>query len=159
MRMGFSELTPEQAEELSKLAENLDETLRAAGAESAELALGVIVRLGFLPALGLVLLLFLFKVVNIILAFVVLIIISLVLLGISMLISERARWNTMQRVYRSRVETEIAQFMVKHGVSRQQFDSLVSLLLPARAPLANFLSSAAEDLAVTAKEKNKREKE
>src|SRR3990172_18166 len=49
--------------------------------------------------------------------------------------------------------------MVKHGVSRQQFDSLVSLLLPARAPLANFLSSAAEDLAGTAQEKNKREKE
>ena len=96
--MDYSDLTPEQAEELSQLAENLDETLRAAGAESAEVALSLIVRLGFLPALGVILLLLLFKIVNIILAIVIMIFISFVLLGFSVLISEQARKNAMQQV-------------------------------------------------------------
>src|SRR3972149_11142707 len=127
--MDYSDLTPEQAEELSQLAENLDETLRAAGAESAEVALSLIVRLGFLPALGVILLLLLFKIVNIILAIVIMIFISFVLLGFSVLISEQARKNAMQQVYRRSVETEIAKFLGRHGVSRRQFGDRVSSLL------------------------------
>jgi len=151
--MDYSDLTPEQAEELSQLAENLDETLRAAGAESAEVALSLIVRLGFLPALGVILLLLLFKIVNIILAIVIMIFISFVLLGFSVLISEQARKNAMQQVYRRSVETEIAKFLGRHGVSRRQFDDRVSSLLPTGAPLANFLSPPAGDPAETETDK------
>jgi hypothetical protein len=128
--------------ELRQLVESWNETLRAAGAGSAELALGLVIRLGFLPVLGIAIILLVFKVVNVILAFVFFVIISLVLLGVSTLVSERARRNAMQQVYHSQVEPEITQFMLRHGLHRDQFDALVRPLLFAAGALVNFLAMA-----------------
>lgn len=146
MKMDPVELTPLQEHELSQLVEGWNETLRAAGAGSAELALGLVIRMGFLPVLGVVLVLFLFKVINVILAIVLLVIVSLVLVGISMLISERARLKAMEQVYHSRVEPEIAQFTHKHGIPRQQVETFMHPLLPVQAPLKTFLSTAMPNL-------------
>ncbi len=155
--MDHLDLKPEQ--ELPRLVEDLNEKLRATGAGSAELALGLLIRLGFLPVLVIVLLLFLFKVINIILGFVILVIVSLVLLGVSMLISERARQNAMQQVYRSEVETAIDQFTHESSMTRHQFDTLAYSLLPANAPLLHFLSPATGVLLEPTREDENQEKE
>lgn len=144
--MNQLDLNADSKEDLNQQIAELNEKLRAAGASSAELALGLVIRLGFLPMLGVVLLLMLFKVINIILGFVVFIIISLVLLGISMLISERARLNAMKQLYILSIENEIDQFLHDYGMTRQQFDIVVTGLLPANAPLNHFLSPDAGEV-------------
>ena len=143
--MDSSEASPEQAQEFNQIVQAWNEKLRLTGADSAELALGLLVRMGFLPGLGIVLLLFIFKVVNVILAFVLAVIIGLVLLGVSMLVSERARWNAMQQVYHSQVVVEIAQYARAQRLNRRQLNALAEPALPAGAPLAFFLSSAVDN--------------
>jgi len=126
--------------ELEELVDALNEKLRAAGADSAERAFGLGFLLGLFPALGVILALFLFKIINVILAFVLVVMASLAILGGAMLLAYQARQNSIRREYQSSVETEINQYLGEHKLSRRQFEALIHPLLPEDAPLTAFLS-------------------
>lgn len=124
---------------LEELVETVNEKLRFAGADSAERAFGIGCLIGLLPTVGVILLMFLFKVINVILTFVLLGLGSLVVLGVAMLLSYQARQNSMTREYHRSVKAEIDQFLSEHELTQQQFLSLLHPILPESAPLTAFL--------------------
>jgi hypothetical protein len=131
--------SPDMNGELVLLAERLNETLRLSGAASAEQAFGLGFSLGLGPTLVVLLLLFLFKVINIILAFILLVMALLAIVGITMLASQQARTNGIRRAYQTNVQAEISRFLAQHHLTRSQFNRLISPLLPEAAPLQAFL--------------------
>ena len=129
-----------QSQDLASLAERLNESLRVSGASSAEQAFGLGCTIGLTPILVILLVLFIFKVINLILAFILLGLAILAMVGIAMLVAQQARQNGMKRAYRTGVEAEINQYLAQSSLTRPQFDFLVSKLLPEEAPLQAFLS-------------------
>lgn len=125
--------------ELEDLIDSLNEKLRAAGADSAERAFGIGCLLGLVPTVGIILVLFIFKVINVILVFVLTGLASLVVLGSAMLLSYQARLNSIRREYQHSVKADIDHFLIERKISRQQFDRLVHPLLTEDSPLAVFL--------------------
>jgi len=138
--MDHLESTSDQSKELADLAERLNESLRLSGASSAEQTFGVGCTLGLAPILVILLILFVFKVINLILAFILLVMGLLVMVGVAMLAAQRARQNGVTRAYHTGVKTEIDQYLAQSGLTRPEFDRRVSKLLPAGAPLQAFLS-------------------
>jgi hypothetical protein len=126
---------------IASLAERLDESLRVSGASSAERTFGISCSLGLTPLLLILLVLLFLKVINIILAFTLLVMGLLAMVGVAMLASQQARSNAMKRVYRSDVVVEINRYLIQTGMTRPEFDRLVSELLPDGAPLQAFLSN------------------
>jgi uncharacterized protein (DUF58 family) len=131
---------PDQSQELADLAERLNESLRLSGASSAEQTLGLGCSLGLTPILVILLVLFILKVINLILALILLVMALLALVGVAMLAAQRARLNGVIRAYRTSVEAEINLYLAQSGLTRPEFDRLVSKLLPEGAPLQAFLS-------------------
>jgi len=132
--------TSDQSQELASLAERLNESLRLSGASSAEQAFGLGCTLGLTPILVILVVLFVLKVINLILAFILLVMGLLAMVGVAMLVAQRARQNGMMRAYRTGIEAEIKQYLAQTGLTRPEFDRLVSKLLPEGAPLQAFLS-------------------
>jgi hypothetical protein len=128
------------SQELTSLAERLNENLRLSGASSAEQAFGIGCSLGLTPILVVLLVLFFLKVINLILAFILLVMALLAMVGVGMLVAQQARMNGMKRAYRSEIVGEINQYLTQSGMTRPEFDLLVSKLLPDGAPLQSFLS-------------------
>lgn len=139
MQIDRLEPTPDQSQELLDLAEHLNESLRLSGASSAEQTFGIGCTLGLAPILVILLVLFIFKVINLILALMLLFMGLLVMVGVAMLAAQRARQNGVIRAYNTDVKAEIDQYLVRSGLTRSEFDRLVSKLLPAGAPLQAFL--------------------
>ncbi len=131
--------SPEINSELALLAERLNETLRLSGAASAEQAFGLGFSLGIGPILVVLLVLFLFKVINIILAFILLVMALLAIVGITMLAAQQARTNGIRRAYQTNVQAEIDQYLAQYNLTRPQFNRLISQILPEAAPLQAFL--------------------
>ena len=138
--MDYLEPPSDRSRDLADLAERLNESLRLSGASSAEQAFGIGCTLGLTPILVILLVLFIFKVINLILAFILLVMGLLVMVGMAMLAAQRARLNGMTRAYHIGVKAEIDQYLAQSGLTRPEFDRLVSKLLPAGAPLQAFLS-------------------
>lgn len=128
-------LTPEQTQELVGFAELENEKLRAAGAESAEQAFGLGCGLGLVPTVIIIIVLFVLKVINFILAIVLLGMGLLAVVGIGMLLASRARVNAASRTYQTSVEPEILQYLDEHDLTPQQFGVIVQEQLPENAPL------------------------
>jgi hypothetical protein len=133
-------LTREETQDISQFTEKLNEELRAAGAERAEQAFGLGCGVGLLPAIALVVILYLLPMVNIVLAIVFLLLIMLILVGIVMLLSFRARRNAIEKTYQDKVKGEIDTYIREHNLTRSQFDSLTIDLVPEGTPLCGYLS-------------------
>lgn len=133
-------LTPEQDQEVARLAEGLNTHLRDAGARGAEQAFGMGCGLGLLPVAAVVLGLWIFGVLTLIPALVLIVFGMLALVAVSTLIANLARDNTLRRVYEADIEPEIIRFLSAQRISRQLFDNSASRSLPADAPLQVFLS-------------------
>jgi hypothetical protein len=80
-----------------------------------------------------------FGVINLILGMMLLVVGLLALVGLSILLANLARSNALKRVYRAEVEPEIAQYLSRQHISRQDFDTSAYHLLPQDAPLQQFL--------------------
>jgi hypothetical protein len=128
------------SDDLVEFAESLNETLRQGGAGRAEQAFGLGCSLGLIPLLLVIVLLLVFKFINLILAFILLVMGALVLAGVSMLAAQQARQNGVRQVYITSVEVEINKYLAQSHLSRTRFDSLVSQVLPQDAPLQAFLN-------------------
>jgi len=139
--MAESPPPPELPPDLAQFSEQLNETLRLGGAASGEQAFGLSCSIGLLPIVGILLVLFLFKVINLILAFILLVMCLLAMVGLGMLAAQVARQNGIRRTYSESVEAEIRAYLVQSGLTRAQFDTLASGYLPAGAPLQAFLST------------------
>lgn len=133
-------LTPEQEDELTLLAEELDEVLRSAGAASAEAAFGIGFGLGVLPLGVLILVLFATRVIDLISTIILSALGVMILVTIATSLSVKARANTIQKAFNTSVKDEIAQYLAGREMSRQHFDTLVHQLLPPDAPLQAYLS-------------------
>jgi hypothetical protein len=140
MAMDHLETTSSPSQELVDLAERLNESLRLSGASSAEQTFGIGCTLGLAPILVILLALFIFKVINLILARILLVMGLLVMVGVAMLAAQRARQNGVTRAYQTDAKIEIDQYLARSGLTRPEFDRLVSKLLPAGAPLQVFLT-------------------
>jgi hypothetical protein len=133
-------LTEEQRQALSQLAESANEKLFQAGADGAEQSFGLGCVVFALPLLVVDLLLFLFRVFNLILALMVLFMGALAVAGIVTLMAYNARARTISDTYRREVESEIAHYLAEHHLGRAHFDSLASEILATDAPLRAFLA-------------------
>ncbi len=132
--------TEGQVLEITGMVEALDERMRSAGAGGAEVAFGLGCGIGLIPVVGVTVLLWFFSAVNLILALFILVVGMLALAGISILLANIARSNAFKRVYRMEVEPEIARYLSKEHLSRQEFDTLAFQALPPDAPLQGYLS-------------------
>jgi hypothetical protein len=135
-------LSPEQHQEIAEFVEAENEKLRAAGAESAEQAFGMGCGLGLLPTIIIIIVLFVLKVINFILAIVLLGMGILAVVGISMLLASRARVNSERTTYQTSVEPEIIQYFDERDLPAQQFGAIVREQLPENAPLRIHLDQA-----------------
>jgi len=95
---------PDQPQELADLAERLNESLRLSGASSAEQTFGIGCALGITPILVILLVLFIFKVINLILALILLVMGLLVMVGVAMLVAQRARLNGVNHAYHTAIK-------------------------------------------------------
>lgn len=126
--------------ELAALAEKWNEKLRQQASSSAERAFGIGCGAGLIPVAGVIVFLYVIQVLNTILAILVAIMAALFLVGVAALLSSIARTNTLKRAYRSSVEPEMLEYLESHAMSRPEFDTLLSNVLPEDAPLLVFLS-------------------
>jgi hypothetical protein len=131
-----------QPQEIAEFVLSENEKLRAAGAESAEQAFGIGCGLGLLPTAIIVIVLFVFKVINFILAIIFLLMGLLAVVGISMLLASRARVNAEDRTYRVTVEPEILQYLDEVDITPQQFREIVQEQLLDDVPLRVHLDQA-----------------
>jgi hypothetical protein len=138
-------LTEEGHDELLLLVEDLNDKMRSSGAGGSERAFGLGCAMGLLPVIGIILLLFVFQVINLVLAMFLLVIGLLGVAGISALLASLARTNTHKRIFREVGDPEIVQFISEHHLSRQTFDTLAHQSLPEDAPLQAFLSLATSE--------------
>ena len=139
--MGTPDLTKEDNQDFAQFVESLNEQLRVAGAERAEQAFGLGCGVGLLPAIALVIILYLLPFVNILLAITFLLLIMLILLGIVMLLSIRARRNAMERTYQDEVKGEIEAYIKEQDMTRLQFDTSAQEYVAEGAPLWVYLST------------------
>ncbi len=133
-------------EELTALAESLNEKLRNEASSSAERAFGIGCGIGLIPVVGVTVFLYVIQALNMILAILVAVMAVLFLVGVAALLSSIARANTLKRTYRRAVEPEILRYLESQSMSRQEFDTLVSDLLPEEAPLQVFLTPSPDTL-------------
>lgn len=138
--MDAIDLSEEQIQELAGVVESLNEQLRSSGAGGAETAFGIGCGIGLIPVVGITLLLWVFGLINLILALFMFVVGMLALSGISILLANVARSNAFKRVYRTEVEPEILQYLSEQHLSRQEFDTLAHQMLPPDAPLQVYLS-------------------
>ena len=129
--------------EFPEQVKDWNERLRQAGVSSAEQAFGMGCSIGLLPTLLLILLLWIFQVINLILAATLVVMALLVLAGVGMLVANIARRNNMRRSYQGILVPEITSYLQKAGLSRAEFESQAAALLPADAPLMASLSQQA----------------
>jgi hypothetical protein len=137
-------LTPEQLQEVRGLVEKLNEKLRAAGSGSAEQAFGIGCGLGAIPALVIITILYIFRLVDLILAAILVVVAALALTGISTMLAIKARSNSRRRVYQNDIEKEISQYLSETELSRPQFDTMAYQILAQGAPLRDFLASESD---------------
>jgi hypothetical protein len=128
--------------EFPEFVEQLNEKLRQAGVSSAETAFGIGCSIGLLPIGLVILVLLIFDVVNIILAFTLLLLTVLAMTGVGMLAASTARVNTTRRVFLGEVEPVITGYLLQAGWTRQQFADQAESLLGPDAPLRGFLSAS-----------------
>ena len=133
-------LTPEQLQELKDLVEKLNEKLRAAGSGSAEQAFGIGFSLGTIPTLVIITILYIFGLVDLILAAILVVVAALALAGISTILAIQARSNSRRRVYQNDIEKEISRYLSETELSRPRFDTMAYQLLAQGAPLRDFLA-------------------
>ncbi len=133
-------LNREETQELIALVETLNEKMRSSGASGSELAFGLGCGIGLIPVIGIILLLFVFRVISLVPAILVLVVGLLALASISSLLASIARTNAQKRVFREIANPEIARFLNQYPITRQQFDTLAYQSLPEDAPLRGFLS-------------------
>jgi hypothetical protein len=139
------DLTEGQSEEFIGIVESLNEKLRSSGAGGAETAFGLGCGIGLFPVVGIILLLWIFGVINLILGLMLLVVGLLALAGVSILLANLARNNTYKRVYWTEVEPEIVQYLSRQRLSRQEFDTFAVQVLPMDAPLQQFLQPIVPD--------------
>jgi hypothetical protein len=136
----MSPISEQQTRDASQFAERANRKLAVAGGESAERAFGMGCAIGILPAFLAILVLFIFQVINLVLAFILAMLAGLALVGISALLATRARANTTRRLYEAEIQAEIQAYVDESHMSREQFDTLVYRLLPSDADLRAFLA-------------------
>ncbi len=112
--------------------------MRSSGASGSELAFGLGCGIGLIPVIGIILLLFVFRVISLVPAILVLVVGLLALASISSLLASIARTNAQKRVFREIANPEIARFLNQYPITRQQFDTLAYQSLPEGAPLRGF---------------------
>jgi hypothetical protein len=125
---------------LSELADELNEALRSAGSQQAELGFGLGCGIGLPLVFIFALALYFLRLLNLIGALILLVVGLMTLVGLASLAAYTARRNAVARVYRQQVAGQVDEYLRAHSLTRQEFDDAVHVLLPLDAPLQAFLS-------------------
>ncbi|MFZ5809187.1 MAG: hypothetical protein ACOY16_07885 [Chloroflexota bacterium] len=127
-------------EELSAWITRQNDDLWSTGSGSAEQAFGLAVWLGGLPILLVVLLLWVFKLVNLITAFIVLVFCALLLIGLTSLLAQQARVNAIRRKFKEICLPEIKKELNQSNITEYDFLLQAKAVLPDDAPMLKMLT-------------------
>ena len=134
------------SEELVGLVSDSNEKLFRAGSTGAEQAFGLGCLVVSLPLLGLVLLLYLLRAINLIGLFVSVIIVALAGAGLAALIAQKARTRAISETYKRTVLPEIERTLRQYDFPQSQFNLIAEEVLPVNAPLRYFLRTPSGDI-------------
>ncbi len=134
-------LNSEQQERLSSLALNANERLELAGRNSASLAFNLGCSIGLLPAILVVVLVFVLAHADWLAAAAALLLSGALVLVLANLAAYTARNNVIQRTYKEQVSPDIQRTLLDLGIPEQHFLEQAEQSLPVGATLRKFLVS------------------
>jgi ABC-type multidrug transport system fused ATPase/permease subunit len=127
------------ASSFEEFVEAANQKLIESGTSAAELAFGVGCTLGVLVAVVLMVIIFLVFTRTWTTLVVILFILTLISFLVSSILAIRAREATTSKTYQREVEPAVADYILKHGISRDQFSSQAKQIIPASSPLLAFI--------------------
>ena len=130
----------EQHEALVQFVETANQELVIAGGSSAEQSFGLGCALGIVPLGIIVLIMYVFGVLNLIGGLVAMLVGLLALIGILALVSSQARFRGIANAYQRQVKPEIEDYLSSQGLAQAQFDAVADQVLTTEAPLRAYLN-------------------
>ncbi len=130
----------EQLEIIQQVAVTANEKLDAGSQGNATQALNLGCTVTFLPGMILVVLVWLFSRFNWIMAAITLVLVAMISMIFANLVATLSRSRSIERMYRTEVESEINQALLEANISREFFDDEIKKILPANAPLLQAVS-------------------
>lgn len=119
-----------------------NEKLAKVGTERSEQSFGLGCTLGLLPLGSMILLLYIFRVLNVISGFFAVIVGFTALVGIAALVSSSAKKRAIVDNYTHYVKQEIDLYLRENDLDRLEFDRAASEILPESAPLRAYIEIA-----------------
>lgn len=132
-------LTPQDRETLVTLVEDANEKLEQAGQSGANYAFNLGCTVGLIPAIGIVLVTFIFSRGSWVMAAVAGLLMILAILVFANLVASIAKSRSIDRTYQINVNPEIERTIKGMAVPRLSFNSLAWEVLPEGAVLRSFL--------------------
>lgn len=134
--------TPEQHQELSELAASLNEKLENAGQSAANQAFNLGCSVAVIPALIVMLIVYIVARSNWISIGGALVIVLLAVIGFANFAAYRARTNTIARTYQRDIHPEIVRTLNKMELDLSGFNQAAREVLPVNAVLLRHLGPA-----------------
>jgi hypothetical protein len=124
---------------VKQLIESSSQALADASASAAESAFGIGCSLGALLGGSVLLVAFLLGMRHWTSLAILTLVAALVSVGVSTMLSGRARNATLRSTYERQVRPQIERFRKEHGLSEAEFAALARPLIPENAPLRAYL--------------------
>jgi hypothetical protein len=138
--MELDSLTSEQQMELSSFINGLNETLETAVQDSTQHAFNFGCSVSVIPLVVLVILVLLLSGFNWVITVGAAVITLLLALGLAAWVAFTARKNSSAQTYRLKISPEIDRNLRRFNLTRPEFESLASEILPTGALLQNYLA-------------------
>jgi hypothetical protein len=139
----MTDLTDEQTEILTEGVIDFNDTLQTQSINLSGQAFNNALRLGcgllILPLVVVLAITFIRRGVDFSAIFVYSGAALLLSVGFAILVANRAKFLVVQDKYEQDVSPDIARFLAEHGFRRSQFDMVADSVLPAEAPLRQYL--------------------
>jgi hypothetical protein len=136
-------MDPDKLEQLSAFIEEQNENLAKVGTERSEQSFGLGCTIGLLPLGTMVLLLYIFRVLNIISGFFAVIVGFTALIGIAALVASSAKRRAIADSYNNYVKQAIDRYLREQQIDRGQFDQVAHETLSESAPLRAYITPPA----------------
>lgn len=125
---------------LTQFIEEENEKLVKVGTERSEQSFGLGCTIGLLPLGSMILLLYIFQVLNVISGFFAVIVGFTALVGIAAFVSSSAKKRAVTDQYEHHVKPEIDLYLRTNQLDQADFDLAAAQVLPESAPLRAFIT-------------------
>lgn len=136
-------MDPNKLEGLSAFIEEQNENLAKVGTERSEQSFGLGCTIGLLPLGSMILLLYIFHVLNLISGFFAVIVGFTALVGIAALVSSSAKRRAIGDTYNNYVKQAIDLYLREQQIDRVEFDQVAYEVLTESAPLRAYITPPA----------------